>query len=138
MPGSQEVCAIQKVSERQVPLLVQVNKDIVTVQLEQRKHLQQWQSSLLKVHKQEATLKVGLVALAPLFEYMGYACPHRESSACRCKHVLGVDHAILTILQCLTALVSQTVCKLTELCACRRQRASARSYNCSIGVHSQS
>ena len=65
MPGSQEICAIQKVSERQVPLLVQVNRDIVTVQLEQRKHLQQWQSSLLKVHKQEATLKVDLVTLAP-------------------------------------------------------------------------
>ena len=65
MPGSQEVCAIQKVSERQGPLLVQVNKDIATVQSEQRKHLQQWQSSLLKVHKQEATLKVGLVNLGP-------------------------------------------------------------------------
>ena len=65
MPGSQEVCAIQRVSQRQVPLLAQVNKDIVTVQAEQRKHLQQWQSSLLKVHKQEATLKVGLLTLAP-------------------------------------------------------------------------
>ena len=49
---------------RQTPLLAQVNKDIVTVQLEQRKHMQQWQSSSLKVHKQEAALKVGLVNLA--------------------------------------------------------------------------
>ena len=44
---------------------MQVNKDIATVQSEQRKHLQQWQSSLLKVHKQEAILKVDLVTLAP-------------------------------------------------------------------------
>ena len=84
-------------------------------------------------HPQGRACQFGTVS-----EYMGYACFHKELSACRCKHLLGVRNAILAILQCLTVLVSQTACKLTMLCACRRQEASARSYNCSIGAHLQS
>lgn len=71
---------------------MQVNKDIATVQSEQRKHLQQWQSSLLKVHKQEATLKVGLVTLAPFLSTWAthLLTNFEQRSVCRCKHVLGV------------------------------------------------
>ena len=37
----------------------------------------------------------------PLFECMGYSCPHKECSICRCGHVLGLYLAISALLHCL-------------------------------------
>ena len=118
-------------------MLAQVNKDIATVQSEQRKHLQQWQSSLLKVHKQEAAMKVGLVTL--VFILSTWAMHVFTEGVC--KHVLGPYIALPrmpVINQSMTESVYLDVCKLTLLYTCRKQRVNVRSYTCSTRVHLRS